>query len=225
MDWADVVRWLNENATVTALPTETFDFSTLIPWICESLNAENVAALMFWSQDELYQYAEEALHDIGGRFILIAEFDNSAALVADQALYPLPVHHIVTVYASANGQALKSSTVKEMEALDGAWEDAASGTVTRWIGDYLGLRFIRLYPAPDAGGTLELIYQRHPSDLTATAPKIAVPVPVGDYLAVKALEKARARQSDGQMIDAAQAFGTLGAIYERAMEAYWGQGS
>lgn len=225
MDWSDVVAWINANATATTLPGGTYDFSALMPWICQSLNAADLASLIFWTEAELYQYAEEALHDIGGRFLLIAEFDDSSALIAEQALYPLPFHHIATIFASANGQALKSSTVKEMEALDGNWEDAMSGPVTRWVADFLGLQFIRVYPPPDGAGTLELIFQSHPPNLTPSAPVIGIPAPIGDYLAVKAMEKARARQSDAQMLDASQSFGTLGAVYERAMEAYWGQGS
>jgi hypothetical protein len=53
---------------------------------------------------------------------------------------------------------------------------------------------------------------------------VNMPAPVGDYLAIKSLEQARMRQGDGQMLDAAQAFGMLGSIFEKAMESYWGAG-
>lgn len=225
MDWSALIAWIAANYIDTTTPGGSFDFSTLVPWICQSLNASDVSNLTYWTEAELYQYAEEAFHDIGGKFLLIAEFDGTTALIADQGMYPVPFLHIATIFVSTNGEALRSSSVKEMEALDTDWEQAASGAVTRWIGNFLGMNFIRTYPAPDAPGTLELIFHKHPPDLTPSATQISVPKPVADYLAVKALQAARARQSDAQMLDASAAFGMLGTIYEQAIEAYWGQGS
>lgn len=201
------------------------NWSGLMPWVCASLNSGAVWELLYWTETELYHYAEQALHDIGGRFLLCVEFDGTTALVADQAFYPVPEHHIATIYASANGTFLKPSTVLEMESLDDGWEDASSAPPQRWVGDTLGLAVIRAYPPPDAPGTLELIYHQHPPDLTPTAPSVLMPAPIADYLAVRALQDARERQSDGQMADAAAGFGILAQIYEQAIAGYWGQSS
>jgi hypothetical protein len=199
------------------------DWSSLIPWMCQSLNAPNVAQLQNWTAAELYQYAEESLRALGGKAQLIVELDESIALVADQAFYEVPAGHIATIYAAADGVMLKPSSVAEVEALDDNYEEAASDTPTRWIGDSLGLGLIRTYPAPDATGTLTLIFQKDTPDLTAAAAEVKIPAPIGDYLSVKALQQARERQGDGQMKDAAAALGLLGGLYEKAAEAYWGK--
>lgn len=201
------------------------DWSSLIPWICQSLNAATVGELGQWSEVELYQYAEESLHDIGGKYVLIATYDESIALVADQALYELPTLHIVTLYAAADGVMLKPSSVAELESLDQNWEEAASSAPTRWVGNALGLKRIGVYPPKNGAGVLALVYQEHPPDLTPAAAEVKMPAAIGDYLAVKALQQARERQGDGQLPDASQAFGVLATIYENAIKAYWGEGS
>ena len=201
------------------------DWSILIPWVCTSLNSPSIAELGAWTEDELYTYAEEALSDIAGKFILLAEVDDTIALAADQGLYELPLLHIATIFAAADGIALQPSTVAEMEALDDNWEEAASGTPARWVGNALGSGFIRAYPPPSIDGALTLIYQSDSPDLTAAAAEIKMPAPVGDYLAIKTLQQARIRQGDNQMLDAADTFGILAGVYEKAFEAYWGNGS
>jgi hypothetical protein len=204
------------------------DWSVLAPWLCASLNAPSIAELGQWTETELYRYAEEALHDIGGRYVLFAEYDDSIALVPEQALYELPTLHIATIYAAASGETLQLSSIAEMEMLDDNWEAALSDTPARAVADALGVTFIGVYPPPHIeGGVLDLIYQRHPPDMTPptlAAPLTAtvlMPAPVGDYLAHKTLEAARTRQGDGQMLDAAEAFRQLSGVYERAFKEYW----
>lgn len=206
------------------------DWTSLTPWILQSLNAPTLAQLANWTETELYQYAEEALHDIGGRMLLIVQYDDSTALVQDQALYPVPAEHIVTIYVAADGATLEATTVGEMEALDDDWEEAASASApARWIGNASGLGYIRVYPPKNGAGVLALIFQMHPPDMPVPAAgqplEIKMPAPVGDYLAAKSLEAARRRQGDGQMLDVAQGFNNLGQIFEKAMQAYWGSGS
>src|SRR5947209_17422899 len=114
------------------------DFSTIIPWICASLNCPSTAELGNWTEAELYAYAEEALNNAGGKYLLVAEFDDTTAIVAGQPMYELPTEHLATVWAAVDGTALKPATTAEMEALDDLWEEAASGTAARWVGDALG---------------------------------------------------------------------------------------
>jgi hypothetical protein len=188
-----------------------------------------VAQLGNWTEAELYQYAEEALHDAGGRYVLIAGIDSTTALVANQTLYPTLPNQIATIYASAGGAMLAPSSVAEMEALDDDWEEAAAADPTRWVGNNLGEEFIAVYPPSNAAGVLTLVYQMHPPNMPVPAAgqplDLNIPAPVGDYLAVKALAQARLRQGDGQMLDAAQAFTMLGGLYEKCFAAYWGDGS
>ena len=197
------------------------DFSTLIPWICTSLNAPSVAELGEWSEAELYAYAEEALQNLAGRVLLLAAYDDSTAIVANQPLYELAAAHIATVFAAVDGVALKPATVAEVEALDDNWEEAASAAPTRWVGNALGQKFIRLYPPPASGTALQLIFQQQPPAVTAASPVVLMPAPLGDYMAHKALKHARARQGDGQMTDAAAAFDGLAAAYEAAARGLW----
>jgi len=201
------------------------NFANLMPWVCASLNCTQVSELSPWTEAELYNYAEEALHDIGGKFLLTMEYDDSIALVPDQRTYALDPMHIATVYAAADGEALKPSTVAEMEALDDAWETAMSDTPTRWIGNVLGLRFIAVYPPPAVAGVLNLIFQNHPPDITPASPTVSMPAPVGDYLTVRTLQRARTRKGEMEMADVAQALGGLASIYEQAMKSYYGEGA
>ncbi|MBZ5578256.1 MAG: hypothetical protein LAP40_16965 [Acidobacteriia bacterium] len=206
------------------------DWSTLTPWIVVSLNASRVEELVDWTEAELYQYAEESFHALGRGLLLIVQYDDSTALVANQGLYPVPALHIVTIYAAADGVTLQPAEVDEVEALDDDYEEAAGvAAPTRWIGNASGLNYLRVYPPKNAAGVLTLIFQMRPPDMPVPATgqplELKMPAPIGDYLAAKALEKARRRQGDGQMLDAAQAFSTLGQIFERAAAAYWGSGS
>lgn len=201
------------------------NFSDLEPWILTSLNCAQVSELTPWTEAELYAYAEEALHDIGGKFLLIAEYDASTNLVPGQGTYPLDPLHIATIYAAADGETLQPTTVAEMEALDDAWQAAANNTPTRWIGNVLGLAKLAVYPPPAVPGFLGLLFQKHPPDLTPQVPSVMMPAPVGDYLSMRLLEHARLRQGEMEMPDVAQALEGLAAVYEQALEAYYGRGA
>lgn len=205
------------------------DWTTLTPWMLQSLGANNAAELVDWTETELYQYAEEIFRDLGARLLLIVRYDDSTAIAQDQAVYPVPAGHIVTIYAAADGATLAPTEVDEMEALDDDYEEAASSTPTRWIGNWLGLGTLRIYPPKNGAGVLALIFQQQPPAMPLPTPgeplEIKMPAPVGDYLTLQALEQARRRQGDGQMLDAAQAFTNLGQIYEKAFQSYWGDGS
>src|ERR1035438_3838798 len=98
------------------------DFSTLIPWVCASLNCTTPTQLDPWTLDELYTYAEEKFDVAARKFLLGVKYDNTTALVAGQALYQLPADSQTTIMAAANGVMLRPSTVAEMEALDDDWE-------------------------------------------------------------------------------------------------------
>ena len=200
------------------------DFSTLIPWICASLNCSSVTQLDPWTLDELYNYAEEKLRVVSRKFLLSVKYSATTALVAGQPVYPLPADCMATIFAAQNGVALRPSTVAEMEAFDDDWEDAANATPTRWVGNALGITYIRAYPPPAAAGVLGLIYQAESPDLDATAPVVTMPTIMGDYLALRTLQQARLRQGDAQMLDASKAFGTMADVLEKAFAVFWGTG-
>lgn len=200
------------------------DFSTLIPWVCASLNCATVAELDPWTLTELYAYASEKLQTSASRYLLYAVADQATALVIGQPMYELPATHASTVFAAADGVKLRASTVAELEALDDDWEEAANATPERWTEDVLGLGIVRVYPPPIAAGVLTLIYQQSSPDLTAASPIASMPIPVADYLTMAVLEKARSRQGDAQMLDAAKAFASVEQIYEQSFSAYWGEG-
>ena len=201
------------------------NFATLTPWMLECLNCSNVSELNPRTIGELYNYAEEALHDIGGRFLLLVTFDGTILLVSGQSTYELDGLHIATIYAAASGSTLRPSTVAEMEALDPGWEEAAIGTPERWVGNISGLHYIAIYPPPQYAGYLQIVMHKHPPDLTPAAPSVAMPAAVGDYLLLRTLERARQREGEMQMPDVAQALGGLADAYEQAMQAYYGQGA
>jgi hypothetical protein len=199
------------------------DFSTLIPWICASLNCTSVT-LDPWTLTELYNYAEEKLDVAARKFLLACKYDTSTVLATGQALYPLLPDSQATIMAAANGVMLKPSTVAEMEALDDGWESAPNGTPQRWVANAQGVTNIRAYPPPNATGVLTFIYQADSPSVTAAAPVIAMPTIMGDYLALRVLEQARLRQGDAQMLDCSKAFGNMASVIEKAFEAYWGGG-
>lgn len=205
------------------------DWTTLTPWMLQSLNAPSVPELTDWTETELYQYAEEVFRDLGARYLLMAKYDDTTALASGQALYPVLGDHVTTIFCAADGVMLEPCEVEEMEAFDDDYEEAASAAApTKWIGNWLGLEYVRVYPPKNAAGVLIFIYQQQPPTMPLPAVgqplEIKMPAPIGDFLTIKALEQARRRQGDGQMLDAAGAFGKLGQIYEKAIAAYWGSG-
>jgi hypothetical protein len=200
------------------------DFSTLIPWVCASLNCPTTAELDPWTATELYTYATEALRKASRNFYLCLTLDATTALVAAQGFYSLPAGHILTIYMAVNGTMIRATTVAELEALDDDWENATPATPTRWTENAQGLIMVRTYPAPAAVGTLTIIYQKESPDLTAGSPVAQMPAILGDYLALRVLEQARSRQGDAQMADCAASFGGVATLIEGAMESYWGAG-
>ncbi len=200
------------------------DFSTLIPWVCASLNCTTPDQLDPWTLTELYDYAQEKLRSAARSYFLFVQMDASTVLAASQGFYPLPASHVSTVFMAVNGVMIRATTVSELEALDDNWEEATPATPTRWTENALGLIMIRLYPAPAAAGALTLVYQQEAPNLTAAAPVVTMPAIMGDYLALRTLEQARMRQGDAQMLDCSKALGDVATLLEQAMADYWGTG-
>jgi hypothetical protein len=117
--------------------------------------------------------------------------------------------------------------VAELEALDSDWEETAvsgGGSVTHWVGDYLGLRFLRFYPIPATSADVLLVRACLPSIPTAKSAGVAIPAPFADYLALATLRDARAKQGDARMPEVAQHIDQRLKLYDQVVQAYWGGG-
>lgn len=205
-------------------PSTGVNLSSVIGSVLASLNAGSVAELVFWSEGELYQFADDGakrLARLQGGFV---ERDNSTAIVVGTPSYALPARHLSTIHVSVDDLALRESNVQEVEALDDDWLDTASPTLERWLQDLAGLDSIRLYPTPDTGasGQLAEIFHRYPVEVTVIASTVTAPRCLQGYWWFHVVAEARGRESKAAMPDVAQWARGMTALYEATCREYWG---
>ncbi len=206
------------------MPT-LYDFGTeTTNNIVARLGLNSVAELLtsLWTADELAQYADDEMKRLARDFGLFVQL-GAIAVNAGQPSYPLPADATTVVQAVFNKLVLRPASVGEIESLDGAWL-TATGTPSRWIPE-IGIDTIRLYPAPTAGGTLDLVY-------FATAPETGTDTALrgfcqalGDFVEWVSVAEARRRESDAQMPEVAQVLDALAILYRTAIQSCWGGGA
>ena len=193
------------------------DVSAVITGLLPALNAASTADLVYWTQDELYQWADEAVKRLARR---AAVFVNYSAAMWSAAEVPLIPNAIAPALIAWNGSLLRVATVAELEALDDNWE-AATGTPKRWTLD-LGLQQVRLYPAPDVAGMVQGVIIIAPADLSATQTALEAVAPISGFLAQSVLGQARGRVSDAEMPEVAAHCAQRAAMYLEIFARYWG---
>jgi len=207
------------------------DLSAQMPMLFAELNAAAAADLVFWTQDELYRYADLALSDLSGRLLLFVDAQDLAG-VSGQPTYdlahttddtPVDTLFVSLLHLIWNGTFVPPANVREVEALDANWR-ATTGTVSKWIGDDLAPGMIVVYPAPTSSPTFTVFCQRSGPTIAAATPSTPAPDALADWLHMKALVEARRKRSDAWMPEAATLAEQVAGILEQAFAAYYGEG-
>jgi hypothetical protein len=199
------------------------DVSALIAnEVCPSLNAAVAADLVFWTADELYQFADDAVKAAAGISLLFVSV-APLALAIGAGPTNLPAGTVAILAGAFAGSALTPANVDEMEALDDNWENTP-GTPANWLLD-VGLLAVRVYPAPTVAGSLSLILQGFPATpLSVSNVSIEAPAGFAGYLVQEMIGRARAKQSDAMLPDVAHHLAERSNMYDTVFSQYWGAG-
>lgn len=205
-----------QGAAVTGL-----DLTAAVDAVMPALNAASPEELVYWTEDELYEWADEAakrLARFAGGFV---ERDTATAVVGGTAVYAVPARHVSTIHAGIDGRALRAASVQEIEAGDTTWPETA-GSPVRWIADGEGTEKLRLYPKPTAGGALELVFHRY-ANVQKGAAIVLAPGCLREYFTFAVLAEARGKESKMAMPDIAQWARGMAGLYEEVCRQYWGE--
>ncbi len=200
------------------------NLATVLAEVYPQLGASGASDLVFWSQDELYRWLDEATERLARRVALFAEYNTSLTAGLANGSYGLPAGHVATLQCDLGGKVLRARTVHELEALDASWPTAV-GPPVAFAQDSQGLQLLLLYPAPDggsAGQTIGLLRRYVPSTVNLGNALAAVPTVLWEYFAFYAIAEARAAETKAAMPETASWFrGVLGML-EDTMRQYWG---
>jgi hypothetical protein len=200
----------------------SFSVATLITdCVLDALNAADLASLTFWDTTSLYNWADEAAMRASRLAALFVDRDTSVTLTPGTATYTNPDRHVALLHFALAGLRLVPSTTRELMALSDS-PDSDSGTPKRWVTDHKGHDLFRLWPTPNAGGTLAIVVARYPQAITSGAPTVTAPTVFGDYLALRIIAEARRKEGDGSLPEIADAFDQRAALYEQVFADYWG---
>jgi hypothetical protein len=191
------------------------DAGSIIADLYPALNATTDTDLQWWTLAQLYDYLGDQLAAIARAVPIFADVQSGSTSTAENT-FP----GVAAIAAAWNSVALRPATVKELEALDPAW-DSTTGTPARWTED-LGPGQIRLYPAPSGSGALKIVHHGSSTRPTSGSPTITAYPIVSEMLWYGTLELARAQTGETWMPDvAAQAAGQL-ALLLKVARTYWG---
>lgn len=191
-----------------------------------TLQAESYAALVFWTESDLYGYADDAVKRLARALCGFVERDAAGSLAAGTASYAVPARHVETLHVSAGTRALRPANVPELEARDDAWEDATATALdplpTHWLMD-VGREYHRLYPEPFTGasGVVAVILCRYPATVTSAAAIVRMPAALRVWLRLRVLEAAREKEGEGQMPEVAKWAGQVAGLLEQSAAELW----
>jgi len=199
------------------------DLGATLTNLLPALNAASMLTLSFWTEDELYAFADEAAKRLARKVGVWVERDTSAAVSSLASTYTLPTRRVSIVHVSLGAKALKAASAAEMEALDDAWVDT-TGTPLRFLLDIEGTGKVRLYPAPAVGvsGNLGVLYATYPTEIQKGSATVTIPAPLEEYFTFSVLAEARGREGEAAMPEVAEQFRSLVGMLEQVAESYWG---
>lgn len=198
------------------------DLQALVNSLPRSLQAANMSELEFWTETELYQWADEAAGRLArevGCFVEFEEFPYAAG----NAVYDLPERHLSTIWVAAAQFGLTPTTAYELDCLNAQWPNVNLPFADRWLQDGEGVGKIRFYPNPTLDGDASIVFHRTPETIDADNTDLLAPLPVAEFLSWSTLSEARMKESDGAMPEAAKAFGEMAKLWLSIADHYWGE--
>lgn len=206
---------------------EYVNFAQVLGDLYPRLNATSQTDAVYWNDAEIYQWFDEATQRLARSAGVFVARDTSISVVNSQGAYDLPSDQISTIQADLAGVVLRPRTVEELEALDADWPAAIGPpSPSAFVQNVLGVGVVALYPAPgaaDSGNTLALVIHVAPATVSASNTLLSAPSVLQDYFGFYALAEARAKESRGAMPEVADWLRSVTALYEQAIEGYWGE--
>jgi hypothetical protein len=203
------------------------NMATVLPEFLPGLQAGDFSQLYFWTQEELYQWVDDAAKRLARETGCFVERDAATPLVVGTATYNLPARHLSAIHVTAGGRALSETTVNELEAGDDAWPTRAAGSADPLPDRFLtalGLDAVTLYPIPDTGasGAIGVVFHRFPTTVTSSAAVIRMPAGLREYAAFWLMAEARGKEGKAAMPEVSAWFRRLTGLYESVAREYWG---
>jgi len=197
------------------------DVSVPLSDLLPALHATSFGSLPFWTEAELYAYADEGLKRLA-RQAQAFPVTGSVSVTAGTRVYTLPSRTVSVAGVAFNSAELKPAGAAHLEARSATWE-SDSGTPSHYTLDLVGLKQVALWPVPDAGGTLNVVVQEYPAPVTSSSPTVTAPGFVEDWIYFTALADARRKEGEGQMQDIAEFADAMAGLLLSAAQAYYGE--
>jgi hypothetical protein len=204
----------------------TVAWSELLACLYPRLHAADASTLVWWTESDLRNWANEALQLLARQALLFIRRDTGTLTVSGQREYPLPQRHLATIHATYNDRPLLPTDRAQIDSLDYGADAAACLTgqfPKRWYEDTLGVHAsVGVYPSPFDASTLAVIFSQAPEALTSTASTMPIPYCLAAFVEDYVLGEAWNHDSDFAMPELAQHFQQKRAFYLELYQAYWG---
>lgn len=204
----------------------TISWSTLLTCLYPRLHASTAADLVWWTEADLRQWANEAIQLLAAQVPVFIRRNIDLNTVNGQRAYALPARHLATLHVTYDDQPLQPTDLALIDARDAAADAAVCGVgevPKRWYEDTFGIHSsIGIYPSPSAAETLAILFSQQPALLTSTASTLPIPVAIGAYIQDYVLAKAWAHDSDFSMPELAAHFESKYQMYISLYQSYWG---
>lgn len=200
-------------------------FSAVLAELYAKLNATSQDDAVYWTDDELYQWADETLSRLARTFgVFVRSYctDSWLVEVGDSEFDLVPAANISVIAAGIAGVALGPANVQETEALDANWPETA-GTPANFLTDFLGTGKLRIYPISDSdAGLLCIIHHHRPSAITSLNQLLTAPDPLQEYFSWSMLAEAHRKESEGRKPEVAEHYAKRVSLMEQVIQSYWG---
>ena len=213
---------------ISAAPAVTtdLDVTLVLGDLWPLLNASSESDAVFWTEAELYQWADEATQELARLVGIFVERDTTISTANGARSYTLPTRHISSIHVALGNKPLEPASIPELEARDDTWKTGASAAanadVKRWYGDGDGVEKIGLYKVPSAIATLAVIHHQFLATIDSGNPTLSAPSPLRDYLLWAVLAEARRKESDSTMPEVAAHADERVKLLRTVFQAYWG---
>jgi hypothetical protein len=199
------------------------DLSLVLTDLLPALNAAATGDLVWWQVEDLYDRMDEALKTLARLHVVFAGIDNLAPLL-NYSEAPYAEGAIAVIHLTWDGQSVRATSVRELEALDGQWQLASGDAPTRWTQD-LGVSQTCLYPTPVSLGFMERVSAYFPPAISQANTLASAPLPLTEYFWMSTLGSARDVEGEAKMPEVAEHCANAVQLWHKVCDTYWGGGA
>jgi hypothetical protein len=193
-------------------------FVNIITALLPALNAASLADLVWWTEEELYEFAAEAARLLGSTGVLVDR--RTFDVTGGNAGYSLATQTLSTIHVSLDGRSLRGINVQELDARNSDWRSATDDAPSHFATDIAGFQIVTLFPVPNLDGEGAVLRHFYPDVNSASSITVA-PGVCGDYVRYEMLAAARAKDSDAMMPDVAAHAKARADLYRSIFANYW----